>query len=65
VFTTVLALKPGRWFVVGSTRGGLASPDAEWSTYMRNALGAPRYLDVEAGRITDVSESPPLRWTVE
>jgi hypothetical protein len=65
ISTTVLALEPGRWFVVGQLDGGTTAPEISQSTYMPNSIGAPRFLDVEAGRITDVTDSPALRWAPE
>ena len=63
-FTAVLPLEPGRWFVVGEIDTGPEN-GLVLTTYMRNGIGAPRYLDVEAGMITDFTDGPALRWTVE
>jgi tetratricopeptide (TPR) repeat protein len=63
-FTTVLPLAPGRWFVVGEIDTD-TSDEEILTTYMRSSIGAPRYLDVEAGMITDVTDGPALRWVAE
>ena len=62
LYTTTMALQPGRWFVVGAIDPGPDRPELAQSTYLPTAIGSPRYVEVEAGRITDVTDSPPLRW---
>lgn len=62
LYTTTMALEPGRWFVVGAIDAGPDRPELSQSTYLPSPIGTPRYIDVEAGQITDLTDSPPLQW---
>jgi hypothetical protein len=53
----MIAVRPGRYFVAGRIAVGAR---VDYSAYTARTLGPPRYVEVRAGQIADITASDPM-----